>query len=230
MVNITFTQSSEVFDKFNVPYTKYCHKWFGLNIDFPFKLEFEKTYYKHNGNGLIAFRILAYTLNDSDCSYYKLSYLVQLPNQAPKWEDNFISRKTNVYSSVEDYVMSGGSQFVDLGWASIMATQQVATWQGYSDRFFFKGTFYTIKNGAVCESKGHYCNRLFVSKNGWLIGIAKHNLNKYEGENGVYLHKADAMRVLLDNMIVEDFAEEPITIDITILPNTPKTTKIKFVD
>lgn len=230
MVNITFTQSSEIFNKFNVPFTRYCHKWFNLKPYFPFNLEFEKTYYKHNGNVLIAFRILGYTIDDSDCSNYKLSYLVQLPNQAPKWEIDFITTKTNVYSSVEDYVMSGGSQFVDLGWASIMGTRQVSTWHGYSDRFFFKGTFYTIKNGAVCESDGHYCNRIFVTKNGWLVGIAKHSLNEYEGENGVYLHKADAMRVLLNNMEILDFAEEPISIDITILPNTPKITKIKFVD
>lgn len=230
MINITFTQSNEIFNKFNVPYNRYCHQWFDNGLKFPFNMEFEKTYYKHNGNGLIAFRILAYTIDDSDCSNYKISYLVQLPNQAPKWESDFITMKTNVYSSVEEYVMSGGSQFVNLGWADITATQQVSIWHGYEKRYFFKGTFYTIKNGAVCESGGHYCNRLFVTKNGWLVGIAKRNLYDTSGENGVYLHKADAMRVLLDNMEIVDFAEQPISIDITILPNTPKTTKLKFVD
>jgi hypothetical protein len=230
MVNIQFTQSNEIFDRFNVPYQTHCHQYFCLNIDFPFRLKFERTYYKYTGNGLTAFRILGYTIDDSDCSNYKLSYLVQLPNQAPKWESNFISRRINVYASVEDYVISGGSNAVDLGWASIMATQQVKTWLGYNDRFFFKGEFYTIKNGAVCESKGHYCNRLFVTKNGWLVGIAKKNMSGYQGEKGVYLDKADAMRVLLNDMEIVDFAEEPITIDITILPNTPKTTKIQFVD
>jgi hypothetical protein len=230
MINITFTQNNEIFNKFNVPHTRCCHQWFNLKQKFPFNIEFEKTYYKYDGKGLVAFRILGYTIDDSDYSNYKLSYLVQLPNQAPKWESDFITTKTNVYSSVEDYVMSGGSQFVNLGWADIMTTQQVSTWHGYSDRFFFKGTFYTIKNGAVCESKGHYCNRIFVTKNGWLVGISKRNLNNYEGENGVYLHKADAMRVLLDNMEIMDFAEPPINIDITILPNTPKITKLQFID
>ena len=111
-----------------------------------------------------------------------------------------------------------------------MSSNNVSYWQGYEDRVFFKVKPYTIKNGAVCESKGHYCNRLLVTKNGWLVGISKRNLKNYQGEEGVYLNKADAMKVLLDDMDIIDFEEQPINIDITILPNTPKYTKIKFVE
>ena len=108
-LNISFTQSQEVFNKVNTPKFSHCHSWFNLKIDFPFNLEFEKTYYKHNGNGLTAFRVLAYTIDDTDTSDYKLSFLVQLPNQSPQWISKFISRKTNVYASKEDYILSGGS-------------------------------------------------------------------------------------------------------------------------
>lgn len=229
-LNISFTQSQEVFNKVNTPEFSSCHSWFKLDIYFPFNLEFEKTYYKHNGNGLTAFRVLAYTIDDTDTNSYKLSFLVQLPNQSPQWISKFISRNTNVYASKEDYILSGGSQCVNLGWGNLLSSNNVSYWQGYEDRVFFKVKPYTIKNGAVCESKGHYCNRLLVTKNGWLVGISKRNLNKYQGEEGVYLNKADAMKVLLDDMDIIDFEEQPINIDITILPNTPKYTKIKFVE
>ena len=46
MVNVTFTQNGEIFDKFNVPRFRFCHQWFSSDFRFPFGLEFEKTYYK----------------------------------------------------------------------------------------------------------------------------------------------------------------------------------------
>lgn len=228
MVNISFTQNNEIFNKYNVPDFTYCHQWFTETLQFPLALEFERTYYKRINGNLVGFRVLGYSIDDTRTPY-KLSYLVQLPNQEPKWEKDFISPSINVYASVEDYIMSSGSNVVNLGWASITATQQTKSYHGYTDRFFFKGTFYTIKNGAVCIATDVNCSRLFVTKNGWLVGISRKNYGN-NGEQGVYLHKEDAVRVLLNNMGIIDFAEQPISIDITILPNTPKITKLQFVD
>lgn len=229
-LNISFTQSSKVFNQFNTPTFKYVHQWFNRTILFPFKLEFEKTYYKYNGKGLTAFRVLAYTIDDTNTSDYKLSFLVQLPNQEPRWISNFINSNTNVYASKEDYILSGGSQKINLGWNSLEYNHHFKFYNGFNDRYFFNENFYTIKNGAVCESTGTYCNRLLISKNGWLVGISKENRSNYKGENGVYLNKIDAMSVLLDNMDIVDFEEQPIHIEINVLPNTPKYTKIKFVE
>ena len=229
MVNVTFTQSNEIFSKFDVPRFKYCHQWFGNNNRFPMGLEFEKTYYKRTENGLMAFRILAYTLCDVNTPY-TITYLVQLPNEQPRWIIGFIAPNTKIYASTEDYILSGGTQSVDLRWINIYQASIGCSWHNYNDRYFFKETFYTIKDGAVCESTGHYCCNLFVSKNGWLVQIAKRNLESYHGEQGVYMSKADAMKVLLKNMTITDFAEEPISVDITILPNTPKYTKVMIVE
>ena len=229
MVNVTFTQSNDIFNKFDVPRFKYCHQWFSDNNRFPMGLEFEKTYYKRTENGLMAFRILAYTLYDIGHPY-TITYLVQLPNEQPRWINDFIAPNTKIYASAEDYILSGGTQSVDLRWINIYQASLGCSWHNYNDRYFFKETFYTIKNGAVCESTGHYCNNLFVSKNGWLVQIAKRNLESYHGEQGVYMSKADAMKALLKDMTITDFAEEPISIDITILPNTPKYTKVMIVE
>jgi hypothetical protein len=228
MVNVIFTQSNEIFNKFDVPRFKYCHQWFCDNR-FPMGLEFEKTYYKRTENGLIAFRVLAYTLYDISHPY-TLTYLVQLPNEQPRWINDFIAPNTKIYASAEDYILSGGTQSVDLRWINIYQASIGCSWRNYNDRYFFKGTFYTIKNGVVCESTGHYCNNLFVSKNGWLVQIAKRNLEAYHGEQGVYMSKADAMKVLLKDMTITDFAEDPISIDITIRSNTPKYTKVMIVE
>ena len=231
MVNVTFTQSREIFDKFNVPRFKYCQRYFSKHFFFPFGLEFERTYYKRSESGLVAFRVLAYTIDDSDCLSKNLSFLVQLPNEAPRWITNFITKNTYVYDSPEDYIISGGSNTINLRWENLLNGGIGEFYQGKSDSYFFKhDTFYTIKNGAVCESDGYYCGNLFVSKHGWLVQIPNRSLEGYHGENGVYLSKADAMKILLKNMTICDFAEEPITIDITIMPNTPKYTKVMIVE
>jgi hypothetical protein len=227
MIDVTFTQSNEVFNKYNVPPFKYCHRWFSEYNRFPMGLEFEKTYYKRTENGLLAFRILAYTLCDIS-NPYTITYLVQLPNEQPRWINDFIAPNTKIYASTEDYILSAGTQSVDLRWINIYQASIGRIWCNYNDRYFFDQTFYTIKDGAVCESTGHFCNNLFVSKNGWVVQISKRNLESKE--QGVYMSKADAMKALLKDMTITDFAEEPISVDITILPNTPKYTKVMIVE
>ena len=231
MVNVVFTQSREIFDKFNVPKFHYCQSYICKNFLFPFGLEFERTYYKRNNDGLTAFRILAYTINDSDCLNKKLTFLVQLPNKSPQWISDFINVKTNIYDSAEEYILTGGTKKVNLLWGDLIQGGIGHVWHGYNDRYFFKNDiFYTIKNGAISNSTGHYCSNLFVSKNGWLVQIAKRSLESYHGEEGIYLTNADAMKVLIKDMPISDFAEEPINIDITILPNTPKYTKVMIIE
>ena len=227
MVNIQFTHSNnEIFNQYEVPTLHYQRRYFGTKIKFPFGLNFEKTYYKRIDGKLVGFRILAYALVDGQDEASFFSYLVQLPNQAPKWEKGFITPKSNIYASVEEYVLSAGEQSADLNWRDITYTNQV---RFNNDLYYFNKPFYTIKDDAVCISnEGANCTRLLVTKNGWLVGIQKNSYSS--GEKGIYLNKADAMRKLLDNMEVVDFAEEPINIDITILPNTEKTTKIMFVE
>ena len=227
MVNIQFTHSTnEIFKQYEVPKLRFQRRYFGTTIKFPFGLNFEKTYYKRIGGNLVGFRILAYALVDGQDEPYFLSYLVQLPNQAPKWKNGFITPKSNIYTSVEEYVLSAGEQSTDLIWRDITYTNQV---RFTKDLYYFNKAFYTIKDGAVCISnEGANCSCLFATKNGWLVGVQKDSYSS--GEKGIYLNKADAMQELLNNMGVVDFAEEPINIDITILPNKERTTRIMFVE
>ena len=228
-MKVLFTQNQSIFNQLNVPTFRYCHQWFKHSYHFPFSLEFNRTYYKYIGNKLSAFRILAYTIDDENSDKGNLIFLVQLPNQKPQWINNFINRNTDVYASVDDYVLSGGTNTISLCWCPIHKNLPMV--EIFRDgRSFFTETFYTIKNGAVCNSSGHYCNRLVVTSEGCLVGISTRNSSSHKGEEGVYMTKSDAMKVLLNGMEIVDFVDDPIKIEIDVLPSTPKYMKLMFVE
>ena len=150
---INFTQDLAPYKELGVPRFQYKHNWLQNGYQFPFKLQFNRTYYKHDGNGsLIAFRILAYTICDERKNDYEypMYYLVQLPNQPLQWIKDFIKPNIKVYNSVEDYVTSGGAECVYLGWNNWH--HNFDTYKIHDDTHFFNRDYWTIKNGAVVRS------------------------------------------------------------------------------
>lgn len=230
--SVIFTQNHNHFNELGVPCFKYKHNWISKYYKFPFGLTFNKTYYKHDGEKLVAFRILAYTICDErpNNHTYPMYYLVQLPNQSLQWIVGFITQDTRVYDSVEDYVLSGGANSVDLCWKNWAS--QFKVWDVHDDSYFFEYDYWTIKKGAVVKSKGAYMNRFVATEDGFFVNIAKESYHSHYGEEGIYLDKMIATRVLLQDMEVVDFKNEPtnIKININVLDNTPKYTKIKFVE
>ena len=224
-MKVIFTQDQKAFNELKVPYFNYKHGWFSSQYKFPFDMEFNHTYYKWENGGLTAFRILAYTFNDDDCKSTTLNFLVQLPNKPLQWIVDFINKDIMVFNSVEDYVLSGGVKSVDLHWCD---------WCNGVDSMyihhspFFKGDFWTIKDGAVIRANGAWCNRFVATEDGFFANIAKDSLAG--GENGIYLDKMIAIKTLLKDMPITDFETETITIKMNVLDNTPKYTKIQFVD
>lgn len=230
-MKVQITQTPIQFINLNVPNFKYKHNGFSSKIEFPMMINFNKTYYKYINGKLIAFRILAYTLNDT-CSDGGLYFLVQFPNQKPQWINEFITHSSKIYASIDDYILSGGTNYIQHKWIKmIQCLNMVNKITNCCEHYFFNQDFYTIKNGAVCVSKkGAYCTYLLVTENGCLAYINKDSCQNHWGEQNIYLNKSDAMKVLLDDMEIEDFAEEPISFNVNILPNEPKYTKIKFVE
>jgi hypothetical protein len=228
---IKFTQDLTPYKELGVPCFMYKHNWLSNGYQFPFKLQFNRTYYKHDGNGLIAFRILAYSFcdernNDYDFPMY---YLVQLPNKPLQWIKNFITPQIKVYNSVDDYVLSGGGEYVNLGWHNWH--YNFATYQIHNDTKFFNRDYWTIKNGAVVRSsQGAWMNMFVATEDGFFVNIANTSYRSSQGEDGIYLDKMVATRTLLKDMQVTDFENEPITIKMNVLDNTPKYTKIMFVE
>ena len=230
--SVIFTQNYNLYNELNVPHFKFKHNWFSKYYKFPFGLKFNKTYYKHDGEKLVAFRILAYTIcdNTKNDHHYPMYYLVQLPNQTLQWIVDFITQDTGVYNSVEEYVLSSGADRVNLQWEFWVA--QFNVWSVHNDTFFFESDYWTIKNGAVAKSKGAYANRFVVTEDGFFVNIGNDSYHSHYKENGIYLDKMSATRELLQDMDIVDFENEPtnIKININVLDNTPKYTKLKFVE
>ena len=231
-MKVQITQDISQFINLNVPAFKYQHNEFSSKKEFPMMIKFNKTYYKYIDEKLTAFRILAYTINDKYNNSNDLYYLVQFPNQAPQWINNFITYESKIYASADDYILSGGTNYIQHNWVPMFqCLNLVNKIKNYSNWYFFNQDFYTIKNGAVCVSlKGAYCAYLLVTENGCLAYIPKDSCQNHWGEQNIYLNKSDAMKVLLNGMEIVDFAEEPISFNINILPNEPKYTKLKFVE
>ena len=230
--SVIFTQNPNHYKELNIPRLMYKHNWLSKLYKFPFGLKFNKTYYKHDGEKLVAFRILAYTICDNKKNefHYPMYYLVQLPNQPLQWMMDFITQDTKVYNSVEEYVLSGGADCVNLQWENWIA--QFNVWSVHSDTFFFESDYWTIKKGAVVKSKGAWMDNFVATEDGFFVDIAKTSYHSHYSEEGIYLDKMAATKVLLQDMDVVDFENEPTNIKITInvLDNKPKYTKLKFVE
>lgn len=234
--SVIFTQNNNYYKELNVPCFKYKHNWLSKFYKFPFGLKFNKTYYKHDGEKLVAFRILAYTICDNSLYkkgeyHYPMYYLVQLPNQPLQWIVDFITPIIKVYNSVEEYVLSGGADCVNLQWESWVT--QFNVWSVHTDStFFFEYDYWTIKNGAVAKSKGAWLNNFVATEDGFFADIAKTSYHSHYDEKGIYIDKMSATRELLQDMDVVDFENEPtsIKLSVKVLDNTPKYTKLKFVE
>lgn len=233
--SVIFTQNNNYYNELNVPRFEYKHNWISKYYKFPFGLKFNKTYYKHDGEKLVAFRILAYTICDNYSAkkgnyHFPMYYLVQLPNQPLQWIVDFIAPTINVYNSVEEYVLSSGADCVNLQWDSWATHFDV--WRVHDDSLFFENECWTIKDGAVVKSKGAYTNIFVATEDGFFVNIAKTSYHSHYGEKGIYLDKMSATRELLQDMDVVDFENEPtsIKLSVKVLDNTPKYTKLKFVE
>lgn len=229
-LKVTYLQDHKPFNELNVPNCHYKHNWLTKKYKFPFELEFNRTYYKYDGEKLIAFRILAYTINDNTTHNDKSSliFLVQLPNQPLQWIVDFITPYIGVYKSIDDYVLSSGANCVNLCWQNWWCRFKVRN--VHDDTYFFDDEFWTIVNGSVRNSKGAYLNRFVATEDGFFVNIGKDSYNNHYGENGIFLDKMSATKVLLKDMNVVDFENEPITIKMNVLDNTPKLLKIQFVE
>lgn len=229
-LKVTYLQDHTPFDELNVPRCHYKHNMLTKNYKFPFELEFNRTYYKYDGEKLIAFRILAYTIDEKTFHDDKSSliFLVQLPNQPLQWLVDFIAPHIAIYKSVDDYVLSSGANCVHLCWQNWWCRFKVRTLNNFL--YFFDDEFWTIYQGVVRTSHGAYFNRFVVTEDGFFVNIGKDSYHNEYGEKGIFLDKMSATKVLLKDMNVVDFENDTITIKMNVLDNTPKLLKIQFVE
>lgn len=226
-MNIQLTKSFEPFDALNTPS---CDISFvGDNIRFPRLLQFNRTYYKKIGNKLTAFRILAYAIYSKLTTYEKvcLTYLVQLPNEDPQWEEDFIDQNTCVFNSKEDFMRHQITPCnINFDWQCgriVFPTLARAAVIG------FYGLCYSWSNSQNRPTNDFYptFTRFMVVQNTLFVHIRKNTCGR-DGE--VFLTKEECVASRLDGMEIVEFCDEPIDLNITILPNKKVTHTLHFVE
>lgn len=228
-MKIELVKSARIFEDWQVPTCSL--DFIRDSFDFPNNLEFNKTYYKldNSGKRLIAFRILAYAVYSRLTTYelIELSYLVQFPNEQPRWINGFIGKNCHIFASKEDFLhhqITGKNQ-VYLNWScstyvfrSLKRINAISFW----------GKVYAWSTTQNCPTNDFAptFTRFLVTKDTLLVQIRDTTC----GYGKTYLTKEECIQDHIDGLEIIEFAEEPIEMNITILPNTKVTHTLRFIE
>ncbi len=222
----TFTQSTNFFESISAPKVHADHICDG--IQFPRNLKFNRTYYKYEENKLVAFRVLAYayTCIHPSLDMYGLSFLVQFPNQQPCWMNSFLTTKSKIFNSPDDFIkhQTTGNCEIDLYWEiGRCAFSNLA----FAAVIGPKGSVWSWSDTYNCPVNNFNAkfNYFVVCEQGLFIGIPK----SYGGDK-YYLSAEECIKDRLNGLEIVDFAEEPVKITINVLPNTPKIHTLRFIE
>ena len=223
-MKVTITKSLDFFQSLNAPKLS-CVTYIRNEFKFPFGLQFNRTYYIHRKGQLTAFRILAYAYKDMcprASGVYGLTYLVQLPNQAPEWIDKFLDQNTRIFASVNDYIQHQGGRDMsqELHWT---CARPMYVEYSYAAVIGLKGKLWKWDyqfNQPNCNCS-FYFDYFVVCEEGTFIGIS---------EPDYFLSAEECAMTHLNGMQIVDFADEPVKITINVLPNAPKVHTLRFVE
>lgn len=226
-MKIELTQSAEFFDKLQVPTCEL--DFIRETFDFPNKLQFNKTYYKSYDNKLLAFRILAYAVYSklTTHEYITLSFLVQFPNEQPRWINGFLSKDSKIFDSKEDFLehQITGDKSVYLDWScSTYIFREIKGFNSIS----FEGMVYAWSNSRNCPTNNFKptFTRFLVINNTLYVQI-----KDYKCAYGkTYLTKEECVQDRLNGLEIVEFAEEPFEINIEVLPNRKVTHILRFIE
>ena len=226
-MKIELTHSAELFDKLQVPT---CELEYIIdNFDFPRHLEFNRTYYKFDENKLIAFRVLAYAVYSrlTTSQHIGLSFLIQFPNQQPRWINDYIGKYSKIFNSKEDFLnhQITGDKSVYLDWScSTYVFRQLKGFNSIS----FEGMVYAWSNSRNCPTNNFKptFTRFLVTQDTLFVQIKTYK----SGYDKTYFTKEECVKDKIDGLEIVEFAEEPIEMNITILPNTKVTHTLRFIE
>lgn len=222
-MQIVLTQKSlDLFEKCNVPS---CHCDYILNVEhmFPTRLKFNTTYYRYAGGVLTAFRIIAYAAQKMNDGQIKLSYLVQLPNDEPKWILEFIKYNDVIFNSKEQFFayQTNPSCKVELEWeCGHRAFPELA----YAAVIGLRGKVWNWNNQAskACVTQDPQFIKFMVCSDGLFIYVPCHKT--------YYLSQQECLMARLNGMEVVEFDEEPYNLEFNIRSSTAKIHTLRFIE
>ena len=226
-MKIELTHSADLFDKLQVPTCEL--EYITDTFDFPRHLDFNRTYYKLYENKLLAFRILAYAVYSrlTTSQHIGISFLVQFPNEQPRWINDFLGKDSKIFESKEDFLehQITGDKSVYLDWScSTYVFRQLKGFNSIS----FEGKVYAWSNSRNCPTNNFKptFTRFLVTQDTLFVQIKKYK----SGYDKTYFTKEECVRDKIDGIEIVEFAEEPIEMNITILPNTKVTHTLRFIE
>lgn len=225
MKEIKLTKSNKFFEELGAPSCR-GENYFRDDLLFPSKLEFNRTYYKYAKDKLTAFRVLAYAVQGKypargGSKYFKLSYLVQTPSNKNEWIENYIDNDCPIFYSKEDFLRHQvRSCSVELGWVcGRVAFPQLACAAVISAA----GRVWKWDSTYLRPMNNFHPNMEYfmVCPDGVYIGVP------YEE---YFFSAQDCVKSHLDGIEIDEFAEEPFSIQIDVLPSEQVTHTLRFVE
>lgn len=221
----TILQTKDFFKSINAPTTLGVNYIANEGMKYPSRLRFNTTYYMFKDEKLVAFRILAYAYKRRQYSHLVLeglSYLVQMPNEEPRWIDDFLTEKTRIFNSPEEFMkhQTGYDFAVELNWEK---GKQVFPNLGYAAVIGLKGMVWqwSETHNSPTDNFSPEFDYFVVCADGLFVGISKQDY---------YLSAEECVKGKLNGLEIVDFAEEPVKITINVLPNTPKIHTLRFIE
>lgn len=224
-LKLSKTYSTTQFEELNMPeFNQDCL----CDISFPTHLVFNKTYYKLTDNRLQAFRILAIAIG----RFYKTStgycisnyFLIQTPNKQPTWKVNYVNSNSIIFEDKDDWYeyMSGNKSLaLKMQYSKTLACIASAcpnmnkngyriceSWAWDKDKLCPKKSYTTIKYVLVLENEMLFCL----------------------SHEDKYPSMESCIAANVDGMIIDDFEEDVIELNIKILPSKQKIRTIHIVE
>lgn len=216
------TKDPKNFVELGVPTFEYAVT--SVTLEIPTNLEFGKVYYRYNDGVLQAFKILAFAV-EYTIKRKGITYLVQFPNGEVKWIYNFISACSDIYDSKEEFVSSAGSKHLRLFWHSIPYILKK-----HSNDMLVNDIWESV-GGVVKNTFNYTINYMLFTKEGCSVCVSARS--KYNSSNKnikIFLSKEECIKDAYNGMMIEDFGETSIKIDIKVEVSKPITSKISIVE
>lgn len=222
-MEITITKNEELFNTLKTPTFQKETSHIYNRLQFPRNLEFNKTYYTYYNNEITAFRIIAYAVTDEIIVYTNkltpnLTYLVQFPNQSPLWITDFLTENTLVCESKEqmiEYPLTKKHFNLEWTYAHYMFSELA-----YAAVISVRGKVWVKKDFAPYNNFHPIMKSFMVIDNNVIVLID--NTKEY------FLSEEECVKSILNNCIINDFADEPFGVGIYLLPNKQKLLRIKI--
>lgn len=197
--------------------------WYSQKI--PIGFEFNKIYYKVNGDKLQGFKIRMCILNRK-CDYdYPIYYLIEYPNGCLEWKKNFLDDSSLLFESPNDFFehLNGNTELAIK--IKLVPLTHFSN-NSLTDYIKFTKTWFWSSKEEKPTKKSSNIRYILFNENGIIpILRASSTLNEYATQE-------ECMQSKLNGFVIEEFPQSKCSfnINIEIKKNEPIIRTLKFIE